>query len=62
MQDFADDLEKLMQEWKWFKGTFSKQGRKPTNGWRDQSVTERVRKHRLEQSAKKRDPLGDLHE
>ena len=36
-----------------FKGTFSKQGRKPSNGWRDQSVTERVRKHRLEQASKK---------
>ena len=37
-----------------FKGTFSKQGRKPSNGWRAQSVRDRVRKHRKEQSTKKK--------
>ena len=45
-----------------FKGTFSTKGRKPTNGWRAQSVRDRVRKHRSEKSKKQKNPCGDLHE
>jgi len=36
-----------------FKGTFTARGRKPDNGWRDQSVKERVRKHRMRNPIKK---------
>ena len=39
-----------------FKGTFSNAGRKPANGWRAQSVRERVRKFRSNPSTKKKKP------